>query len=126
LQIELDAAIFDDGSLIGPDEQNVVAENFGEYVRVTQDWYQGVIDALHAGRSVEEAFSAIEQFLAEIVRHLRSGRPPGRENPLERWKHQAAADVARWRRKYPEPEIPKLLDQHIRLEPFVIHRRQAK
>lgn len=38
LQIELDAAIFGDGSLVGPDEGSFVAENFGEYVRATQDW----------------------------------------------------------------------------------------
>lgn len=125
LQIDLDAAVFDDGTLIGPDEESWVADNFGEYVRAKQEWYRGIIDALDAGQTVGEAFSPIEQFSNEISRQLQSGRPPNQDNPLAMWKQQAAADVRRWQRKYSEDEIPQLLKQHIRLEPFVIRPRDT-
>jgi hypothetical protein len=39
------------------------------------------------------------------------------------WKQQGAADVYSWRAKYPEAEIPHSLEENIRVDPFVVHRR---
>jgi hypothetical protein len=53
---------------------------------------------------------------------LRAGDGPPQEFPLEMWKREAAADAQRWRRRYADEEIPRLLKQSIRLEPFAISR----
>lgn len=122
LSIELSAAIFDDGTLIGPDEGSWVRDNFAQYVRAKQDWYRVIVTALDQGRTLADAYKPLDEFTAARIDRLRSGRLRLSEDQSDTWKQQGAADVNSWRRKYPEAEIPRLLKEKIRLEPFVIHR----
>jgi hypothetical protein len=125
LSIELGAAIFDDGTLIGPDEGSWVRDNFSQYVTAKKDWYRGIIAALDEGRTVAEAYEPLDEFTAARIDLVRSGRLRLLED-RDAWKQQAAADVHSWRTKYSEAEIPRLLKENIRLEPFVIHRRDTE
>jgi hypothetical protein len=122
LQIELDAVIFADGTLIGPDDGGWLADLFSAYVEAKQDWYRGIIDALEAGRSIAEAHAAIDGFQADIQSRRKVGIRLGRDDPREVWRMQAAAEAQGWRRQFPEEEIRGLLKQAIRLKPFVIRR----
>ena len=122
LQIELNAVIFADGTLIGADDQSALTDLFSTYVQAKQDWYRGIIEALDTGQSVAESFSPVERFLADATNRMRAGNQFMGEKPADLWTHQAAADARRWRRRYGDGDIPPLLKQAIRLDPFTIRR----
>jgi hypothetical protein len=123
LHIDLNAVIFADGTLVGADDGSKLADLFSTYVRAKQEWYRGVIEALDAGRSIEEAFSAIRAFLDDQSRERHAGKMTSHaRDPHAIWKRQAAGEAAGWRRKFKDEEIPELLRAAIRLEPFVIRR----
>jgi hypothetical protein len=84
--------------------------------------HYAIIAALDAGRSVADAFQPLDNFSSAWMSGLRAGDGPPQEFPLEMWKREAAADAQRWRRRYADEEIPRLLKQSIRLEPFTISR----
>jgi hypothetical protein len=122
LHIALNAVIFADGTLIGADDRATLAELFSTYVRAKQTWYRRIMEALDAGRSVAESFEPVERFLADVTDRMRAGRRFSDERPVDMWMHQAAAEARRWRRRYPDEDIPRLLKQSIRLDPFTIRR----
>ena len=123
LHIALNAVIFADGTLVGADDESKLLDLFSTYVRAKQEWYRGIIKALDAGQPVEEAFGAIRAFLDEQTRERRAGTMRSHvRDPRGRWRQQAAAEAARWRRKCKDEEIPQLLKAAIRLESFMIHR----
>jgi hypothetical protein len=124
LHVELNAAIFSDGTLVGPDDESWLSELFSSYVRAKQDWYRTIITALDAGASVSEAFGPLDRFMEEARRRMRAHRfDPERPNAI--WAQEAAADAMRWRRRYEDDAIPRLLKEAIRLEPFLLRRPSA-
>jgi hypothetical protein len=122
LHIELNAVIFADGTLTGADDQSALTDLFSTYVQAKQDWYRGIIEALDAGQSVAESFAPVERFLADATNRMRAGNQFAAEKLTDLWRHQAAADARRWRRRYADGDIPPLLKQAIRLDPFTIRR----
>jgi len=122
LHIDLNAVIFADGTLIGADDRSALTNLFSVYVQAKQDWYRGIIEALDAGQSVAESFAPVEQFLADATNRIRPGEQLVREKPADLWTHQAAADASRWRRRHADGDIPPLLRQAMRLDPFTIRR----
>jgi hypothetical protein len=122
LHIELNAVIFADGTLIGADDQSTLTNLFSTYVQAKQDWYRGIIAALDAGHSVAESFAPVERFLTDATNRIRAGNKFPREKAGDLWTHQAAAEASRWRRRYADEDIPPLLKQAIRLDPFTIRR----
>jgi hypothetical protein len=125
LRIELNAAIFEDGTLVGPDDESWLRDTFSAYVEAKQFWYRGIIDALDAGRSVDEAFEPAERFLNDWTSRLHAGEHPSFDDPPSMWKRDAAGDTKRWRRRVSDQELPRLLRESIRLDPFVIRRSGA-
>jgi hypothetical protein len=122
LHIDLNAVIFADGTLVGADDESTLTDLFSTYVRAKQEWYRGIIEALDAGQSVAEAFAPVERFLADTADRRRARRRLFDEKRAELWTGEAAADAKRWRRRYADAEIPPLLKQAIRLDPFIIRR----
>lgn len=123
LHIDLNAAILADGTLLGGDDQSTLTDLFSTYVQAKQDWYRGIIEALDAGRSVAESFAPVERFLADARDRIRVRERLAHESHAELWRHQAAAEARSWRRRFVDEDIPHLLKQSIRLEPFTIRRR---
>jgi hypothetical protein len=121
LHIELNAVIFADGRLIGADDESALRDLFSAYVQAKQDWYRGIIAALDAGQSVADSFAPVEQFLADSTNRPHAGRFVG-EKPGDLWTHQAAAEARSWHRRHADEDIPPLLKQAIRLDPFIIRR----
>ncbi len=122
LHIELNAVIFADGLLVGADDHSTLSDLFSTYVQAKQDWYRGIIEALDAGQSVAESFAPVERFLEDVTNRMRARNHLADENPADMWIRQAAAEARRWRRRYPDNDIPPLLKQAIRLDPFTIRR----
>jgi hypothetical protein len=122
LHIELNAVIFADGLLIGADDHSTLRDLFSTYVQAKQDWYRGIIEALDAGQSVAESFAPVERFLADVTNRMHAGNQLADEEPADMWIHQGAAEARRWRRRYPDKDIPRLLKEAIRLDPFTIRR----
>ena len=119
LTIELNAVIFADGTLVGPDDDSQLTDLFSAYLRAKQDWYRGIIEALDAGQSVADSFAPVERFLADAASRIRAGIAT---SPGDLWIHQAAAEARGWRSRYADEAIPRVLKKAIRLEPFNIHR----
>ena len=91
-------------------------------MQAKQTWYRGIIEALDAGQSVAASFEPVERFLADVRNRMHAGNQLADEKPADMWMHQAAAEARRWRRRYPDEDIPRLLKQAIRLDPFSIRR----
>jgi len=126
LDIDLNAVIFADGTMIGRDDESMLADLFSTYVRAKQDWYRGITTALDAGLSVDEAFGGVRTFLEQSrVRHEQGMMVSDFEDPQAIWIEQAAAEAASWRRKCKDEDIPRLLTSSIRMTPFVIRRRRV-
>jgi hypothetical protein len=111
--------------LLGPDDDSWLADLFSSYVKAKQDWYRVIIGALDAGKSVSEAYQPLEDFVEQLKARMRmrARQPLHRDNPNAIWVQEAAADAMRWRRRHTDAEIPQLLKDSIRLDPFEIHRR---
>jgi hypothetical protein len=121
LSIELEAVIFADGALVGPDPDGWLRELFSECVAQKQAWYRDILSRLSAGASIAAAYAPIDAFQEEHRAGVRTRQRRGRDPEL--WKTQAAADAQRWRRTFNDDELPQLLERSIRLEPFEIRRR---
>jgi hypothetical protein len=123
LHLDLNAVIFADGTLVGSDDDGKLADLFAHYVGAKQAWYGGILDGLEAGQSVDEAFSGVRAFQAELTREMQTGRMPSHfSDPHAIWRQQAAAEAASWRRKFSDDQIPGLLRHAIRRTPFLVHR----
>lgn len=124
LEIDLNAVIFADGTLVGDDDESKLELLFDGYVRAKQWWYGGVAAAIAGGRSVAEAFEPLDRYAAESSQQRRSGHM---QVPFDRealCKELAASDVQRWRRRHTENEIRERI-MALRLDAFVIRRRSS-
>lgn len=117
--IELDAVIFDDGTLIGPDGDGKLATLFSGRVSAYQQWLQTIADRHSAGQSIDAAFAPVHEFQAEVK--ARMGKPRGLPTLSEIDRTNAAADVVRWRRRVGDADLPRMLEG-LRLSPFVVQR----
>jgi hypothetical protein len=120
--IELDAVIFDDGTVIGLDEDGKLATLFSGRVAAYQQWLEMITDGLAAGQSVEAACAPILRFQDEIM--ARQGDLYGLtadSMQAQVGKTNAAADVVRWRRRIEDAEFPRMLAR-LRLSRLEIHR----
>jgi hypothetical protein len=122
LSIALEAVIFSDGTLVGPDPEGWLGDLFSQCIAEKQAWYGEILSSLNAGASVEEAYAPIRAFQQERQAYMRS-RQPGGHRDVQLWKTQAAADAQRWRRSCTDEELPHLLKSAIRLEPFSLRRK---
>lgn len=120
--IELDAVIFHDGTLIGPDQDGRLATLFRLRVTAYQQWLKTIADGLAAGQSVEDAFSTVLKFQDEVKARRGSLRGfDAARMQAEVEKTNAAADVVQWRRRVGDAELPRIL-AGLRLSQFDVHR----
>ena len=121
--IELDAAVFDDGTLVGVNQDAWLSDLFGTYVAEKQEWYRTILAAIDAGQSLDEAYAPLRAFSAESLRRMAAARGmDSRERMRSIWRTQAASEASDWLRRYPAADVPRLL-RGVRLEPFVITPR---
>jgi hypothetical protein len=105
--IELDAAIFDDGGLVGANQDGWLSDLFATYVAAKQDWYRTILAGLDKGQSLDEAYAPLRTFSAESIRQMHARRPmDARERRRSMWRTQAAGEASSWLRRFPSSEVP--------------------
>jgi len=117
LDISLDAVVFEDGELIGPDRSKL-QDHFAAYVSAKQDLYRSLVNGLDSGRSMAEVFRPVEE---EVRTDPRSRLHSG--DLLAAYRRLAMEDAGRWRRKHGDGALSNALRAAIRKEPFAIRRR---
>lgn len=117
VDISLDAVIFADGLLVGPDTQGF-SKTFASYVDEKQKWIRQVVADLDAGRSMDQAFQTISE-----VSQQKPSPPTG---PNRDWsafyRREAAAELFNLRRRVGDKAISSIFRKAIRTEPFIIRR----
>ncbi|HUB82780.1 MAG TPA: hypothetical protein VMB03_28475 [Bryobacteraceae bacterium] len=109
IEVALDAVIFDDGALLGPDRSHL-AEHFIEFVRAKQSAYGDILEALESG--------AVEDALAPL-RAIASSTPPGLAiDPLGIYSRMAAEEILAFNRRV----ALEAFRRTIRRDPFSIRR----
>jgi hypothetical protein len=105
LKIELDAIVFADGLLLGPDHFGL-SEQFAEYVAVKQDVYRRMVERIDGSSGVSD----------DIFASLRETASRHSGNTIER---EAAAEALGLQHNI----MRDVFQQALRREPFIIHRR---
>jgi hypothetical protein len=115
LAISIDAAIFDDGEFIGPDESEL-GQDFSAYVDAKQEYYRRIVQALDSGMSLDEALAPVEAVVRANI------ADPGFDfSDVRRMSERIAApEVRSWRLKYGDDAAPEIYRRALRSEPFVV------
>jgi len=110
LRIALDAVIFEDGGMLGPDESHL-AEHFIEFVHAKQSLYRDVVVGLENGDVRDDVFAPLRETLT--ARHA----PPHQDRSLG-YRKQAAAEVLGFHDRI----VLEVFRRTLRREPFAIRR----
>jgi len=114
IEITLDAVIFSDGLLIGPN-QSALDRDFVTYFESKQNLFRQIASDLDSGKSVDQAFATITVLAAN---HVSPRDKPGF------YKMLAAQEINALRRRIGDSEVSDTVRSAIRKEPFVIRRTQ--
>lgn len=110
LRIALDAVIFDDGVLLGPNDSQL-AEHFIAFVQAKQKLYRDIIVALELGSGKDDVFAPLRTAVTTPLR-------PQAMDPLAVYDKQSAAEILNWHDRI----VLELFRRALRREPFVIQR----
>ena len=122
IEIELDAAIFDDGVLVGKDAGNL-GSHFAAYVEAKQKLFHSVVAGLEAKQSTDEVFAPIKA-AAEIEPGKAAKRMAG--DPLALYSMLAAEEILGLRSRIGDQAVYSFFKNAIRKEPFVVRRRSTE
>jgi hypothetical protein len=115
LQIEVDATILSDGTLLGADESDL-ATDFALYLKAKQDLYHSIIDLLDKGHPFEEAFRPLDAARAE-----KPALSAYHRDPFSIYLRLALQETDRWREQHGEASLD-LIRQALVKQPFVVQR----
>ena len=110
IRIKLDAVIFDNGLLIGPDTNDQLSSHLEGAVKARQDLYRMFVDSLDRGALIDELFPEPEEAANDL-------------SDIFGFRLGAIATVNDLRRRNGDDKIRQVLQQAILKEPFVIHRK---
>jgi hypothetical protein len=113
VEIELDAVIFSDGLLVGPNHTNL-DEAFMAYFESKQKLFRQIVSDLDAGRTVDQAFAPLKTLAAED--------PPSPKDPTRFYEIIAAQDINALRRRLGDSDVAETVRNSVRREPFAIRR----
>ena len=109
LQVSLDAVIFDDGTLLGPDNSRL-AEHFIAYVQAKQALYRDVVVGLETRGVDADVFAGLRETAASR---------PNLADPMGLYPHQAAAEILGWRDRI----LLEVFRRALRREAFTVKRQ---
>ncbi len=115
LTISIDAAIFEDGEILGPNKSDL-DQDFLAYVDAKQEFYRMIVESLDSGLFLDEAFAPIEA----VIKANTANPMLGWENVRTRWKMIAAPEVRSWRMRYGDEAVPDIYRRTLRQKPFEI------
>ena len=123
VKAHLDAVIFDDGTIIGPDRHNL-PEKFVPNVEDHQSLYHSILASLQAGEPAEKLYDSLEaKRRQEFVESTKGNSLPERGPNLMMEKLIAEQDVlGSWRNHGNSDSLEHFL-QCLRVPPFTITRK---
>ena len=113
IEVDLDAAIFSDGLLVGPNRTDFDKE-FMTYFEAKQNLFRQIVSGLDAGRDIDEAFARLKILTANPL-----SLPRDRAAYYER---SAAQEIIGLRKRIGDSAVSETFRQAIRKEPFLVHR----
>ena len=111
IRIAVDGVIFDDGTLLGPDESRL-AEHFILYVQAKQQIYRDVVSGIENDFRSDEVFAPYVKRLATV---------PDPTDPIDTYTHQAAAEALAWRDRV----LAEIFRRALRRAPFTIRPKTS-
>ncbi len=117
VEIGLDAVIFEDGELVGPDHGHL-EQHFSAFVNANQSLYKKIVDDTSAGASIDDVFTKLKVVAADT--HGGLGKPGSQ---FQIYDALAAQEAISWRRKHGDAQLIAHFKNAIRPTPFVIKRR---
>ena len=123
VKAHLDAVIFDDGTLVGPDRHNLPGK-FVPDVEDHQSLYRSILASLHAGEPAEKLYDSLEaKRRQEFVESTKGNSPLGREHALMMEKLIAEQDVLGAWRNHGNSNSLAHFSLCLRTSPFTITRK---
>ncbi len=110
LRIALDAVIFEDGGMLGPDESRL-AEHFVEFLHAKQSLYRDIVVGLENGDVGDDVFAALRGILKARPAPQHQGRSVG-------YGKQAATEILGFHDRI----VLEVFRRTLRREPFAIRR----
>jgi hypothetical protein len=107
LHIALDAVIFEDGTMLGPDEWRL-GEHFIEFVHAKQSLYRDIVLGLEESSVKQDALSPLREILAA----------PQRNDRMSAYRRQAASEAL----SFHDRVMHEVFVRTLRREPFVIRK----
>jgi len=118
IEITLDAAIFSDGQLVGPDHSNLEQSFMAEF-ESEQKFFRQIVADLDAGHSIEEAFAPVTA--------LAQQHPPSPRGDLKAFYETITAqEIVSLRKRVGDASVRALFGGAIRKEPFAIRRDSSQ
>jgi hypothetical protein len=114
LRIALDAVIFDDGALLGPDESHL-AEHFIAFVQAKQNRYREIVVGLELGSMGNDVFAPLREAI------LAPSQPNSRD-PLAVYDRQSAAEALGLHDRV----VLEVFRRALRREPFSIRQQETR
>jgi hypothetical protein len=115
IEITLDAAIFSDGQLVGPDHSNV-DQAFMTTFEAKQELFRQIVADLDAGHTMDEAFARVTSAAQQ--------RPTPGCDLTGLYRRTAATEVIALRKRVGDDAVKTTFQGAIRKEPFSIKRAQ--
>jgi len=123
VKAHLDAVIFDNGTLIGPDRNNL-PEKFVPYVEDHQSLYRSILASLQAGEPAEKLYDSLEQKRRqEFDKSTKGNSPPGPERASMMEKLIAEQDVLGSWRNHGDSDSLAYFSRCLRTPPFAVTRK---
>ena len=123
VKAHLDAVIFDDGTLAGPDRFNLSGK-FVPYVEDHQLLYRSILASLHAGESAEKLYDSLEQKRRQEFDESTKGNSPlGRAQAVMMEKLIVEQDVLGSWRNHGNSDSLRYFSRCLRTPPFAISRK---
>ena len=114
LEIAIDAVLFEDGRLLGPNRSQVDTR-FLLLLQRKQELYRNVIDLMASGRSLGDALLKLQPALPTTTQAME-------EMLDDHLARSAIGDVRRWRARYGDERAADVLRHAVRREPFAIRK----
>lgn len=114
LTISLDAVIFDDGTILGPDE-NDLSDHFAAYLNAKQGAFRNIVAALDSGQPIDRAFTVIESVEVPTADSLMA-------DTTAIYRRHAAEEIMGLRRRVGDQVLSTLVRKAVRDKDFVIQR----
>jgi hypothetical protein len=123
VRAHLDAIIFDDGTLVGPD-RNDLPSKFAPYLEDYQSLYRNILASLQAGEHAGKLYDSLEQKRRqEFDASTKGNSPPGREHDSMMEKLIAEQDVLGAWRDHGNSDPLAYFSRCFRTLPFTITRK---